>query len=285
MTAVGKILVFVNLLFSLVVGAFIIMVYIARTDWARNFNTLKANYSALAAEAQTIREEAQAERNNASKEVDTLKAANKKLVDDLAVKDGQLKAINDQFAAEKERTTIGDSSTVAVQQESLRRTEEIKRFETDIKKLNDRLNASISEQTKLRDRSVAVEIENRTLKDRNNQLAQQMEEMGKENIRLRNVGGAAAGTSAVAKNPPLDNIEGIVTRVESRDNLLKLSIGSDAGLSKGHTLEIFRLNPAKYLGTVRIVDVTAHEAVARPVGRTMSPIQQGDRVASKILGS
>jgi hypothetical protein len=33
------------------------------------------------------------------------------------------------------------------------------------------------------------------------------------------------------------------------------------------------------------VDVTAHQAVARRVSKTSGPIQQGDRVASKILGS
>ena len=63
---------------------------------------------------------------------------------------------------------------------------------------------------------------------------------------------------------------------------LTLSVGSDDGLLKGHTLEVFRLNPARYLGTVRVIQVAPHQAVAQPVSRPLGPIQQGDKVASKI---
>ncbi len=71
--------------------------------------------------------------------------------------------------------------------------------------------------------------------------------------------------------------------------LVTINIGSDAGLAKGHTLELFRLhaeNPSqsKYLGTLRILDVKATEAVGQPVGRLAAPPKAGDRVASRILG-
>jgi len=285
MSGVGKILVFVNLLFSVVVGAFIIMVYVARTNWVATYHELENRYKAQSAELETFRTDAQAARDQGSKDVTTAQAELKKIKDDLAVKEGQLKALTDQLTAEKEKTTTGTASTVAVQEESLRRTEEMKRLDVQIKTLTDQRNASLIEQNKLRDRSIAVEIENKTLKDRNNQMALQLENMGKDNIRLRNLGGASGGGTMTAKNPPLENIEGIVTKTDTQSGLLTLSIGSDAGLTKGHTLEIFRLSPNKYLGTVRIVDVTAHEAVARPTSRPTTPIQQGDRVASKILGS
>ncbi len=42
MTAVGKILVFLNLVFSLVVGAFVIMIYLARTHWVDEYKKLNA---------------------------------------------------------------------------------------------------------------------------------------------------------------------------------------------------------------------------------------------------
>ena len=47
MTIVGKILVFVNLVFSLVVGGLVMMVYMTRTNWEDAFN--KANAGKLAA--------------------------------------------------------------------------------------------------------------------------------------------------------------------------------------------------------------------------------------------
>ena len=90
---------------------------------------------------------------------------------------------------------------------------------------------------------------------------------------------------AADKNPPAENVEGMVTKVDAKTGLVTVSVGSDDGLVKGHTLEVFRVNPAKYLGTVRVLETTPHEAVAQPVGRLLAPVQQGDKVASKILGN
>jgi hypothetical protein len=85
-----------------------------------------------------------------------------------------------------------------------------------------------------------------------------------------------------AKGPPA-GVEGEVKKVEG--GLVQISVGSDAGLAKGHTLEVFRLRPApKYLGQVRIVEVKPTEAVGKVVGRPLGEIQKGDRVASRIKG-
>jgi hypothetical protein len=91
---------------------------------------------------------------------------------------------------------------------------------------------------------------------------------------------------AGANNPPAENVEGRVKAVDA-SGLMTITIGSDAGLTKGHTLELFRIaeNPkgSKYLGTVRILEAESHQSVAQPVGRLMAPPQLGDRVASRIL--
>ncbi len=69
--------------------------------------------------------------------------------------------------------------------------------------------------------------------------------------------------------------------------LYKISIGGDAGLSRGQTLEAFRVDglSGKYLGTVRILEVSATDAVVQPMGKMSAPLKVGDRVASRILGS
>jgi hypothetical protein len=92
-------------------------------------------------------------------------------------------------------------------------------------------------------------------------------------------------TGAGAKNPPPDQVEGVIRSVD-KEGLVKVSLGSDAGLAKGHTLEVFRLKPKPvYVGTVRILEVTATEAVGRPVGRMRAPPQEGDNVISTTRGS
>jgi hypothetical protein len=89
------------------------------------------------------------------------------------------------------------------------------------------------------------------------------------------------------KNPPPGNVEGLVNNVDSND-MMTLSIGSDAGLTKGHTMELFRIgaspSQSKYLGTIRILDVQAKQAYAQAVGRLTDTPRVGDRVASRILG-
>src|SRR5262249_10327003 len=66
--------------------------------------------------------------------------------------------------------------------------------------------------------------------------------------------GVSEGPPAHAsdKNPPAENVEGMVTKVDAQTGLVTVSVGSDDGVQKGNTLEVYRLNPAKYLGTVRI---------------------------------
>src|SRR5262249_11624992 len=97
---------------------------------------------------------------------------------------------------------------------------------------------------------------------------------------------ALAAGGGAAKNPPPENVEGEVKEVDAKSGLVTISIGSDAGLQKGHTLEVFRLKPApKYLGTLRIVDVRPKDAVGKPDSRSQGAIQTGDKVASKLQGN
>jgi hypothetical protein len=70
---------------------------------------------------------------------------------------------------------------------------------------------------------------------------------------------------------------------------MTITIGTDAGVNKGNTMEVFRIasvaSQSKYLGTIRIVEAGHNYAVGQPVGRMLAPPQTGDKVASRILGS
>jgi RNA polymerase sigma-70 factor (ECF subfamily) len=86
------------------------------------------------------------------------------------------------------------------------------------------------------------------------------------------------------REQPAEQVEGEVKKVQ--DRLVQLSVGSDAGLREGNLLEVFRLKPAPlYLGQVKVLRVTPHDAVAQEMGRSRGTIQVGDRVASRIVRS
>jgi type II secretory pathway component PulM len=91
-----------------------------------------------------------------------------------------------------------------------------------------------------------------------------------------------------SSNPPAKYVHGVVKSVDSA-GLVQISIGSDAGIAKGNTVEVYRLNAkapeqSKYLGRIKIVGATATSAVGQPMGKMVGTIQVGDQVSSRILG-
>ena len=92
---------------------------------------------------------------------------------------------------------------------------------------------------------------------------------------------------APKKNPPVDDIEGRVTATDPTNGYVTISVGSDAGLNKGNTLEAYRLRPEPtYIGLIQIVDVRPNQAVGRPMeveARGRNAIKVGDQVSSNIM--
>jgi len=303
MTVVGKILVFLNLVFSLVVGAFAVMDYTARTHWVDGFNTLKARYDVLQGVSTTYRAEAD---KLAKEKEDFYEKLNKSGVKGLepTSKEESLTAATRAVALLKDQASTIDlmqkenlalrareqdakgllgkyrAMELAMQKDVGRRQDDsgilVKQLADETKKNFD----LTKEMNDMRDTKIQAEIRASTLKDRNTQLEQQLQEVARDLARNKAGGGGVARGGA---NPPPDNLEGLVKRADG--NYVTISLGSDAGLVKGNTLEVFRLgqNP-RYIGKIRIVEVTPNQAVGMAVGRMAVPIQVDDRVASRILG-
>jgi RNA polymerase sigma factor (sigma-70 family) len=85
-------------------------------------------------------------------------------------------------------------------------------------------------------------------------------------------------------NPPPDNVRGEVLQVRRAEGLVTISLGSDAGVMKGHTLEVYRLEPKPmYLGRITILRADAQEAVGRiEKPNPDNPITIGDQVINQI---
>ncbi len=305
MTVVGKILAIMNLVFSLVVASFLVVDYKARTHWADGYEKLKKRYEVVQAASTTF----QAEANRLTKERQDLHnslrvAGGKDLeiknpedndrVGKLAAKllDDRRKALDElkaDLARERElvaqeRKKVGQyqSAAVAYVEEIKRRQEDVEKMRVILKDETDKNTRLVRDTNEMRDRAVAAEIESRSFRDMNGRLEAQLQDMARDLTRLKTTstgGGVARGV-----NPPPDNIEGLVRRADG--NLVTITIGSDAGLVRGHTMEVFRYgqNP-RYIGRIKIVEVTATQAVGQAAGRMTAPMQAGDHVASRILGS
>jgi hypothetical protein len=289
MTVVGKILVFVLLAFSLVVGGMAVMVYITRTNYAselkkeQNFRKLdQANLAAYKQEVADLRAEKE-------KSVTELRDTLKKVQDDLVEQQRKNVEQRDKLAAYEKKSIQDDTLVKVAEVEVARRQADVEKTRETLKVEMTKVEDLTKQNVKYRDDATLARIELRTVKDINIRLENQLQELARDNARIK--AGSGAGTTVVAKpgdrNPPPDQVEGMIKTADP-GGLVKITLGSDAGLQRGHTLEVFRLNPnptlSKYLGRIRIIEVTATEAVGTPTTRMPIQPQAGDHVASRVLG-
>lgn len=170
-----------------------------------------------------------------------------------------------------------------VEIERLRKANET--LKASLKLLNETLLRVEAKQQEASRAAVTLEVTLRAVQNRNEQLLAQL----REATRQKAIGDIEALPKVipVRPNPPQAAVRGIIEKVDGNDpTLVTLSIGGDVGLKAGHTLEVFRLKPApKYLGTVRVLDVTPQKAIARwtrPSGANIPALQKGDEVAAGL---
>lgn len=281
MNTLGKILVGVNLLFSLITGALIVLVFVTRTHW-------KEGYEARVRDLTKERDSHIATVEGRQRDVAQL---------NLALAD--VKGKNEDLAKErdlaKDQKADSDKRLVAANQEldkykntTKQMQATIENREAEVKNLDERLKSLIASNTKLIDenkelskKKIEFEIAFDSAKERNKNLMDSYQDLLKqfEAYRL----GDGARMRANVKNPPPEDIKGSIKAVADKDGLVTINLGSDSGLARDHTLEVYRLKPSpQYVGMVRILDVRPNEAV----GKLTSPnrkVQVGDEVASEII--
>ncbi len=134
---------------------------------------------------------------------------------------------------------------------------------------------------------VAAQIEAQTFKNRlaeaeaeNTRLAREI-----ENIREQKTQPTNSADLSKPQPPPVD-VQGKVTGVTSDGIYIEINKGSDHGLAKNQTLEVYRLSPkADWVARIRIIQVSDHSAVGiivLPQNRKVT-ILKDDLVGSSIL--
>jgi hypothetical protein len=307
MTVVGKILVFLNLVFSLVVGAFGVMTYAARTHWAKGYEDLKAQYAQVDASRRAFQEERDqlaSEKAALNEEINKVAGKNlelnasedvnrvaKRLTETLAALQDREKAQKDriddlqrQLAAEKRK--VGSFQTVALvaQKDVERRQADVETVRKTLKDETERNNTLVKQTNEMRDEMVAAKIQASAFKDVAERMETEMRQMARDIERLKASGAAVArGGRAGAGSPPPEDVEGFIKRTDP-SGLVTITLGSDQGLAKGQTMQVFRLGPKpRYVGAIQILEVTHTQAVGQAVRKPTTPIQVGDRVASRIM--
>jgi hypothetical protein len=285
MTIVGKILAALNLIFSLVVGVLIIQVFATRTNWENAYKQLRQRYDVAEANSRQYSvetQEAKAERQQEIKDAQRTAA-------DWQAKYNEEKRGRDSQTAEnqeiKKKIDAAEVNIRAVTEEQNRRKVEIDNLRAVTADKDKRMVELEKANKEFRDQAVAAEIAAKTEHAYNLRLLDQLASVTKELEKRQSSFASTPG--AGARKPPLDDVEGYITSIDTKSGLVTLNIGSDSGLTKGNTLEVYRLKPTpKYLGAITILDTQFREAVARPMPPLrVDQIMEKDIVASRIMAS
>jgi len=286
MTVIGKILVFFNLVASLATAGFIAMAYSTRTNWA-------AGYTSAAATIATVNANAKATEQEALDLVRAKEAEVRKLVGDKDAVVKQLEAERDALKARLTEATLVQTEALPKATQNVNDlTEELKRRKVEVegfvKRLDerDRKIKDVDVQlTRERDETTKQTLLAKAASDRNELLRKEVESLKIENSQLRAQVGAGSSSAAAAQGSrvlPPEDVRGTVVKINGE--LATISIGTDAGVNVGNTLQVYRLNPPDFLGRIEIVAATPQSAVGRLSGPKKNQVRVNDEVAANILG-
>ena len=292
MTAIGKMLVFLVLILSLVWNALVINGFAARTNWQREAKKYQAE-AVLAAEAAN---KMKALRDAEAESSDDAKRALQQERDRYYTQVAQLVAVRDTLS-QQYNVAFSDKqkqAATAAQLEAMisKLSGQVKTIDDDLKKREEQANQS--EVTK--NNALAAQTQAELDRDRfkaaaegNRLLAQKFQEDAAE---LRRNGAACGGGGIGLVRPPVapERFRGTVTLVERDKGVVyvQFSPGLDAGLNQGAILRIDRLTPTgRYVGklTVTLVQLKAGVGTFEPAVKGAVPTpdslpQVGDQVSA-----
>jgi len=290
MSFVGKILVVVQLVLSVLFVSFAAAVNTAHVNWRKE--TLKAQDQVKKVQSELNDEKQNLETARAQFKTDTDKAearataAEAKNVD---LEEQLKKALEEVKNAQRESAVANEQAQIAREEAQFRREETIQQRED-----NTRLLASRDELFKsrrdLQDQLEASKVDLDVARVRNKELLQQM---ALRDRKLSELGISPDDPALVANVSVPPRVEGKVTGVQGvkavgRSELIEISLGSDAGLVKGHVLFVWRSGlsaggKVKYLGKIRIDSTEKDRAVATVLEKDRGgEIQKGDNVSTRL---
>jgi len=283
MTFVGKILVIVIMVFAVLFLGLSVVVFTTETNWKLEANKHKTEIGKLQEKVTRAKGEADASaqlaanaKGEADKAVANAKAQNDRLQQEI---DQRAREIQDV----REKVGTAQENVRSAQQETEARTKEAVALRDLLKKVQNEADALKLRQTELNQEILTlkrqIEVAQGNNKDLRERVAILQTAVRKAGLNVDSVmrGGLQP---TVARN----DVEGEVTKVDTRNRTIEISVGSDDGLNEGNELEIYRYTPTPdYLGRLRITSVDPDHAVgtviANPNGKK---IKEGDHVATKI---
>jgi len=282
MTFVGKILVIVIMVFSLLFLGISTVVFTTHTNWKDATSKERQKVTDLTSKTRDLTAAVDVAKKDAEKSKSDNKAALEqaesriKTIED-AIKTAEAERDKFRLAVETAQETAKTSMAEAA--ENRKETEQLRAAKSEVEK---QANAYKLQQTELIDKIREHERQIKTLDDNNKDLRDRVAAYSAL-LRSHGLSDDIRTVRGVAGPPP--PVQGEVSRVDARGTQVEITIGSDDGIVTGHELFVFRTQPQpQYLGKIKILTVDPDQAVGQVMGRTVNGIRlkEGDIVSSTI---
>jgi len=273
MNLVGKILVTLIFVMTSVYLGFAVSVYSTHKTWREKAKTLSERIGQLKTDLQNIQTKSQAEQTALLAQIKEHEDNIKKLETARDVLLKEVEESKEAFAAKekdlREATSLATAAVTNVEAAD----KKVDQLRSDLQKLREEKDDKFKQYVQLLDDRNSLQADRRRLDDTNVKLTEQLT---KAKVVLERRG--LSVETDVTNEPP--KVDGIVLAVGG-DGLMEISLGSDDGLNRGHTLEVTR--GTQYLGRVQIVDTRPEKAVAKALPQFQKgKFERNDRVATRI---
>jgi hypothetical protein len=275
MTLIGKILVFVIFVMSIIFMTFTMLVYSTHRNWsevAKALDTKVKNAEQLIQEKTNEREQLETrlahERASRAEALAVLESTKRALQEELQQSKQKYEEL---FAANQQAVNIFEEN----RKEMSRLKDEVEKIREEIRVTRLDRDTQLAKARDLTEKLNQGEGELRRLKERSDELVSQLSRA--QLVLDRN---------DLSIDAPIDGmppkVDGVVTAVRD-ENQIEVSIGADEGLRRGHTLEVYRQDGG-YLGRVIVIETNPDRAVTRVIPEfRQGVIRKGDRVATRLL--
>jgi hypothetical protein len=273
MTALGKMLVFLVLVLSIIWNALVVNAYVTRTNWQAEARRSQAKAKEAADSANAMKTLLDEDRNAGEEAKRALRAERDRLYEQVnqLVKDRQTltQQIDAAFAAAQ-----GANAQAAIQQSNIDKLQkQVDNLDQQIKEKDKQLTELTLSAQRDRVSTGDAQRDADTQRQRADRLAQKVQQLSDELEEYKRVFGPLPNRG-IGRAPSLpQDFRGTVSRTEGtvRDLLAKREVwveftpGLDAGLRPGAILTVRRIQgeTGKYLGTITVGRANAKDAVGR----------------------
>lgn len=262
--------------------AFAVVVYSAKVNW-------REEYQRVSTELAKVQQELQNEKKQREELATLFDQARKKAADQInqlreenRIQQENMTQLLRAYQQLRQQLEVEQQKSAAAVREIEARRQEVEQLRRQLTTVLEDKDQATREAFDAQQKLIEVQSQLEVAQERNQQLQERVAELQA----LLAQYGLPTEPRAIAalKAPP--QVEGIVLEVDKPNRFVKISIGSDDGIVRGHRLHVFRERDAKYLGQIEITDVEPDRAVARVLDDVkQGRIEVGDHVATYLTGT